>query len=81
MAPRYGLASMRAGGDTYLVLQGVSQEERQAAGHWATGSVERGYHRLHALDYARRRLARGVTFAQGGPRRGHGPGSLTAAAP
>ena len=62
-AAGYGLASMRCGGDTYLVRKGVLQPERMDIGHWATGSVELGYHRLRALEYGERRLARGLTFA------------------
>ena len=62
-AARYGLGSMRCGGDTYLVRHGVVQAERMEIGHWATGSVEVGYHRLTALEYGKRRLLRGLTFA------------------
>ena len=62
-ATRYGLGNMRCGGDTYLVRHGVVQAERMEIGHWATGSMEVGYHRLTALEYDKRRLLRGLTFA------------------
>ena len=58
----YGLSSMRSGGDSFLARQGVSQEDRMVAGHWATGAVELGYIRRTALEHARQRLRWGCAL-------------------
>ena len=61
-AERFGMSSLRSGGDTHLRRAGLAQWERCELGRWATPAVEDGYDRRRAVEHARELLRRGVAI-------------------
>lgn len=61
-AQRFGMSSLRSGGDTHLRRLQIPQWERCELGRWATPGVEDGYDRRAAVEHARDLLQRGVAI-------------------
>lgn len=62
LAERYGMSSMRSGGNTHLRRRGFLGPQRCEFGRWASAQAEAGYDRTMAVEHALSLLDAGVAF-------------------